>query len=343
MESTDIIKYIETPGMLVNADINRFKELIKEYPFFQIAHILILKSLKDKKSEEFQKQLSESSVYITDRDQLFKFLNTEYKPEKKAKEKEPQKIEPLEQEKVEIPEEKETNSKEPELLKNKNVKRKINDSIEGMGENISETISSQLEFSVINNDNKLEYSSEIYFMDEERDGKNNIITIDADPDDIKKLRKKKRDILQIDEVKTPKSENKSVKKPKNEDTFELIESERVEKVESKEKAKPNEHFDINSYHDVDAGTGEDDLISKFVKKNPRIEPKEIKEEIEDISQESVVENIDLLSETLVKVYIKQGLFEKAIQSYEKLSLKYPEKNTYFASQIKKLEDKINNQ
>ncbi|MCK5029468.1 MAG: hypothetical protein KAR57_07535 [Bacteroidales bacterium] len=341
MESTDIIKYIEAPGLLVNADTNHFKELIKENPFFQIAHILLLKSLKDQKSEEFQKQLSESSVFITDRDQLFKFLNTEYKPEKKAEENKPKKTEFIEREKTEIPEEK--NSKQPELLKNKNVKRKINDSIEGMGENISETISSQLEFSVIKEDDKLEYSSEIYFMEEERNGKNQIITIDADPDDIKKLRKKKRDILQIDEVKIPKPEKKLVEKQKNEDAFELIESESVEKAESKEKAKSIEHFDINSYHDVDAGTSEDDLISKFVKKNPRIEPKEIKEEIEDISHESVIENLDLLSETLVKVYIKQGLFEKAIQSYEKLSLKYPEKNTYFASQIKILEDKINKQ
>jgi len=342
MESTDIIKYIETPGLLVNADTNRFKELITEYPFFQIAHILLLKSLKDQKSKEFQKQLSESAVYITDRDQLFKFLNTEYKSEKTVEDKEPQNTEHVKQEKVEILDEKEKNSKDPELLKNKNVKRKINDSIEGMGENISETISSQLEFSVINNDDKLEYSSEIYFMEEERNGKNHIITIDADPDDIKKL-KKKRDILQIDEVITPKQEIKTVSKQKVEDKFELIESESIEKTESKEKTKSNEYFDINSYHDVDAGTSKDDLISKFVNQNPRIKAKEIKEEIEDISTESVIENLDLLSETLVKVYIKQGLFEKAIQSYEKLSLKYPEKNTYFASQIKILEDKINKQ
>jgi hypothetical protein len=46
---------------------------------------------------------------------------------------------------------------------------------------------------------------------EERDGKNHIITIDADPDDIKNLQKKKRDILQIEEVK-PKQKKQSEKK-----------------------------------------------------------------------------------------------------------------------------------
>jgi alpha-galactosidase/6-phospho-beta-glucosidase family protein len=165
MESTDIIKYIESPGLLINADINYFKKLIKENPFFQSAHILLLKSLKDQNSEEFQKQLSESSVYITDRDQLFKFLNTEFKTEKKSEENIIQNIETEKQDIIENSEEKESNSKQPELLKNKNVKRKINDSIEGMGENISETISSQLEFSVIKEDDKLEYSSEVYFME----------------------------------------------------------------------------------------------------------------------------------------------------------------------------------
>jgi hypothetical protein len=342
MESTDIIKFIETPGLLVNAEINHFKNLIREYPFFQIAHILLLKSLKDQENDEFQKQLLESSVFITDRDQLFKFLNTDFKPEKKVKEKDLQKSDSIDINKDEINKGFEKNTKKPELLKNKNVKRKINDSVEGMGENISETISSQLEFSVIKDDDKLEYSSEIYFMEEERDGKNHIITIDADPDDIKKLQKKKRDILQIDEVKVNSPEKKSNKKKKEHDIFELIESEKVEKINTEEKIKSKEYFDINSYQDHD-NQGNDDLISRFVKENPRIKPKEINEENEDISKESVEENIDLLSETLVKVYIKQGLFEKAIQSYKKLSLKYPEKNTYFASQIKILEDKINKQ
>ena len=212
-----------------------------------------------------------------------------------------------------------------------------------MGENISETISSQLEFAVLKEKDKLEYPSEIYFIEEERSGKNNVITIDADPEDIKKIRKKK-DILQIDEsIKKEPARNEgseSLDKEKDDDVFELIETEDIEK-KKENKAKKNEYFDINHYADESELNNGNDLITQFIEKNPRIKAKEVDEEIKDISEKSVEEDKNLLSETLIKVYIKQGLFEKAIESYRKLILKYPEKNAYFASQIKILEDKIN--
>jgi hypothetical protein len=37
--------------------------------------------------------------------------------------------------------------------------------------------------------------------------------------------------------------------------------------------------------------------------------------------------------------MSQNNFDKAIQSYNILSLKYPEKSSYFADQIKKLKNK----
>jgi len=48
------------------------------------------------------------------------------------------------------------------------------------------------------------------------------------------------------------------------------------------------------------------------------------------------------TETLAKIYIKQKRYEKAIEILGSLSLKYPEKNVYFADQIRYLEKVIYN-
>ena len=56
------------------------------------------------------------------------------------------------------------------------------------------------------------------------------------------------------------------------------------------------------------------------------------------AKESLIENDELVTPTLAKVYLEQGHYEKAILAYEKLSLKYPEKNSFFADQIKAIKD-----
>ena len=54
----------------------------------------------------------------------------------------------------------------------------------------------------------------------------------------------------------------------------------------------------------------------------------------DVAKESLIENESLVTPTLAKVYLEQGHYNKAISAYTKLCLKYPEKNSLFANQIK---------
>jgi hypothetical protein len=43
-----------------------------------------------------------------------------------------------------------------------------------------------------------------------------------------------------------------------------------------------------------------------------------------------------MTETLAKVFVKQQKYTKALQAYQILGLKYPEKNSFFANQIKEI-------
>jgi len=75
------------------------------------------------------------------------------------------------------------------------------------------------------------------------------------------------------------------------------------------------------------------LIDKFIEANPKIPP--IKKEAESsFKLEPSSENSPyLMTETLARVYLEQNKYDKAIQAYEILILKYPEKSSFFANRI----------
>ena len=82
-----------------------------------------------------------------------------------------------------------------------------------------------------------------------------------------------------------------------------------------------------------------ELIDKFILENPSItRPKAEFYNPISVAQNSIIDQGNIVSETLAKIYEKQGYVEKAISIYEKLGLKYPEKSRYFAAQIERLKE-----
>jgi len=79
------------------------------------------------------------------------------------------------------------------------------------------------------------------------------------------------------------------------------------------------------------------LILNFIKDEPGPIRADKKTGIRgDVSLASIREHDGFITDTLAQIYVKQGLYTKAIYAYEKLSLKYPEKSAYFAAQIEKI-------
>lgn len=86
-----------------------------------------------------------------------------------------------------------------------------------------------------------------------------------------------------------------------------------------------------------------DLIDQFLTNQPGIirlsdpvQQPEIAAEPENLEPDD-----DLATESLAQIYIQQRYYIKALVIYEKLRLKYPEKNAYFAEQIIELTKQIN--
>jgi len=84
------------------------------------------------------------------------------------------------------------------------------------------------------------------------------------------------------------------------------------------------------------------IIEEFLQKDPGVIKADKETNLSgDISVHSIKEDDSFITDTLAKIYVRQGLHAKAIYAYERLSLKYPEKSAYFAAQIEKIKNNNN--
>ena len=125
-------------------------------------------------------------------------------------------------------------------------------------------------------------------------------------------------------------------------------------------ANPDSHIvstDYLAYLDskgVDTETNEtdvapmkhQDIIDNFIEKAASDEifiPSDVKEYNPPQVAENDNSNDAFLSETLMRVYIKQKKYDKALTIIKRLSLNFPKKSVYFADQIRFLELLIQNE
>jgi hypothetical protein len=83
-----------------------------------------------------------------------------------------------------------------------------------------------------------------------------------------------------------------------------------------------------------------DLIDKFLEREGPLRPTQAQRRNGDLptshvdlSASSLGGDPVFMTETLAQLYLQQGAFDKAVQAYEILRLKYPEKSAIFAAQI----------
>jgi hypothetical protein len=94
----------------------------------------------------------------------------------------------------------------------------------------------------------------------------------------------------------------------------------------------NNEFKVASSLDAKMAT-----INRFLDEKPKIKPSEKKPKPKLVDNNNTTED-SLMTETLARIYLEQKNYDKAIQSYKILSLKYPEKSSFFADQIKAVKE-----
>ncbi len=310
MQADQIIQYINHPEDLNEYSLSELSALIKKYPFFETAHALFIVNLKAIEDPRFKEYLQKSSIYIKNRENLLRKINfIENRLNKITSSARTDKT-------------KHKREEEKTLIQKENSQQKEKKySGEKLRNRISHTISEQL----IESDekNKKDASGADFFI------------LDKSPAGSKKYKK----------IETGEKQTNAGQDKKEKDKFELEENRSEKKEKINKKKISSEYFNIEDYkEDIEEEQADNDLINQFLNKNPEIKvPENEEKKTEDMSKESTIENEGIISEKLASLYTGQGYYKKAISTYKKLSLKYPEKNDYFAEQITKLENKINKQ
>jgi hypothetical protein len=291
-------------------------ELIDMFPYFQSAHMLLLKGLKDNEDIKFEKQLRNSAIHIADREVLYYLLRTE---------------------KLQEP------VNENSLAEVKSVISQTSDYSADTTDTEQTVIeaakNSDLLISELEKDNGKPINDETEEGDLIVASHSVLVPGNIENDETDRV------ILIMDENSQGDEENIFFMDP----GFSVPEEEDLLEIDTEVNGKTYNEKETKSGDQL-SDTGkkgtrkqlQTDLIDKFIISNPRIEPVREKsnQPVEDLSKPHIEEKETFVTETLARIYVNQGYYSKAIEIYEKLSLKFPEKSSYFAAQIEKVKEFI---
>ena len=301
---------INKPDEINETQTLALEKVLDEFPYFQSARALRLKGLYNQNSYKYNFALKVTAAHTTDRTALFDFITSEsfIAIQKKIYEKKIKELHDI----------------------------TVVDSVIIQKEEVTESIinTNTLEKSILTS---IKEATQI-------PAEENIIT-------------------SIEELEIVNSTKQSIHTPIIEESIEILQEETKTAAEKLEIGKPLD-FSKSETHSfqqwlqisriqpiIRENTKEDnpttkapaldedkkkkaELIDKFIETSPKISPIKPGVVFTPNIELNKEDHSYLMTETLAKVYLEQKKYQKAIQAYEILILKYPEKSSFFVDRIK---------
>src|SRR6478736_3156748 len=98
MQPKELIQFVQRPSSLDKDALRPLQELVKDFPYFQGAHILLSLASKKWDASVYQQSLKRTAISVTNRSHLFNLLHTAEAEEKEVRQPEPkveEKLHPL--------------------------------------------------------------------------------------------------------------------------------------------------------------------------------------------------------------------------------------------------------
>jgi hypothetical protein len=310
-------RYLKDPSLLTNLTVRELSIMVEEFPYFQVARMLLARNLYNTQSDAYSASLRLAAAYAGDRSKLKILIEGSPVIVKKAS-----KIELYPDTIAEIPVKQNIDNTPGEIDKNEDNTEIVTD---------THTETAIPEFAEV----KFADASVGNIQDMIRDGENDPSKIEVIIDSKSEGNIESVEGISILETHVPKNPYNPLI---NAIFSRLSEVQITESEEEDIRIPESEHKSIEAINEKN--TSRNELVERFIREEPRISaPKHEFFNAEEIARQSSNLPDDVVSETLAKIYEQQGLTTMAIKIYEKLMLLIPEKSSYFAARINEITNK----
>ena len=297
MNTEQFTYLLRNPQNITASQTNDISSIVVEYPYFQPARALYLKGLKNKDSFKYNQELKITAAYTTDRSILFDYITSESFNQNKIS----------------------------KLIKqnSEHVKEIYVHELDDISINKSVEIDDVLKEQIKSTEGVLDPN---LFEERVTIGTIANYNIEGQPKttdtEVSNEDTKPEDVLHIGKpLEFEKSETHSFSEWLKITSFKPIIRDDDDKAQLEKTESPSP---------IDKKL---EIIDKFLETNPKIVPTKTPPS-HNIAKAQAPQHDSLMTETLARIYLEQKNYDKAIQSYKILSLKYPEKSGFFADQIK---------